>query len=242
MPIHVICPGCLKRFQVSPRFAGLKGPCPSCGEIIEIPKTSVDIKDADATKPKPKGEERILTRPIERLELEFEPVYIKYGILGVFGILLLAFLIGCIPMYDIVRSLVGVLGLCLVAFPLTLFGYHILRDRNQIFAFDGEELYRRAGITAAGYGVLWMVLEFFLTAMRVNAVMSCVYIAIFAGLASFLACWFLELRNRDAFLHFCIFGIPVMILRFLMGLGWLWQSGGLIRYSAAPPPPFLPGM
>ncbi|MCL2006313.1 MAG: hypothetical protein FWG73_09175 [Planctomycetaceae bacterium] len=232
----------MKRFQVSPRFAGLKGPCPNCGGMIEIPNAAVNIQDTDAAKIKAKGEERILTHPIERLGLDFEPIYVKYSILGVFGVLLLAFLIGCIPMYDTVRSLAGVLGLCLVAFPLTLFGYHILRDREQIFAFSGEELYRQAAIVAAGYGILWLVMEFFLTAMQANAMISCVYIAVFAGLASFLAYWQLELQNRDAFLHFCIFGISVILLRFLMGLGWLWQSGALIRHGAAGPPPFLPGM
>ena len=220
------------------RFAGLKGPCPNCAGMIEIPKASVDIQDADKTK----GENRILTRPIERLGLDFEPLHVKYSILGIVGVLLLTFLIGSIPMYDVVRSLIGILGLCLVAFPLTLFGYHILRDSEQIFAFFGTELYHRVCITAAGYVILWIVMEFFLTVIRANAIISCFYIAVFAVFTSLLSCWFLELRNRDAFLHFCVFGISVILLRFVLGLGWLWQSSELIRHSTAPLPPLLPGM
>src|SRR3954451_18578949 len=43
MPIQVTCPGCLKRFSVADKFAGQKGPCPKCKQIIIIPKKEDEI-------------------------------------------------------------------------------------------------------------------------------------------------------------------------------------------------------
>lgn len=230
MSIHVICPGCLKRFQVGVRFAGMKGPCPACGTIITIPKESAKIQEVAPF------------RAVPRSDLEFDPVLVRRYGLGALVALLLALLIGGIPMYDILRSLIGILGLCLIAFPLMLFGYQIMRDREQMFALTGEELYRRAGLVAGGYVVLWIVFEIFLTATHADAFISGLYFIAFAILATLLAHPILLLRIREALLHFCLFGFTVILLRFLIGLGWFWESGGLIRYTAAPPSPFLPGM
>ena len=228
MPLHVICPGCLKRFQVSVRFAGKKGPCPNCGTVISIPKEAVKIHGTND--------------PISRLDMDFDPVQAGRCALAVLGILLLAFLLGCVPMYAILRSLIGITGLCLVAFPLTLFGYQAMRDREQIFAFTGEELYRRAGIAAAGYVILWLCFEYFLSASQADMFVSYLYFVAFAGLATLFIHPLLEIKERDAFLHYCIFSFSIVLLRFLIGFGWFWESNGFIRHTAAPPPPFLPGM
>jgi len=142
--------------------------------VISIPTESIKFHGVDDQQPV-KGKEkkkRNITRAISRLDLEFEPVWAKRYALGVLGVLLLTFLLGWIPMYDILRSLIGTLGLCLIAFSLVLFGYHTLRDREQMFAFTGEELYRKAGIVAAGYVILWIVLEFFLVTTRADIFIS----------------------------------------------------------------------
>ena len=220
----------------------MKGPCPSCGTIIPIPKETIKIHGDDAAEPKKTDKKRVIVRPIERLDLEFDPVWVKYGILSVFGVLLLTFLLGCMPMWDIFRSFFGIVGLCLVAFPLVLFGYHVFRDRDEIFAYDGEDLYRRAGIVAAGYVILWLFFESCLAATRAGGFISCLYFVAFAVLATLLALPFLGLKLRDAFFHFCTFALTIIVLRFLIGFGWFWQSSEFIRRTAAPPPPFLPGM
>lgn len=242
MSLHVICPGCLKRFQVGERFAGMKGPCPKCGTLIEIPTESVKFQDSDNSQPE------IIKKPdvarvIPRLHLEFCSVWIKRYALGVLGVLLLTFLLACIPMYDVLRSLIGILGLCLIAFPLVLFGYQTMRDRELIFAFTGEELYLRAGIVAAGYVILWLILEHLLVAIRGGDVfVSWFYFVACAGLATSLTVLTLAMRAQNAFLHYCLFGFSVILCRFLFGLGWFWESGKLTGHSTAPPQPFLPGM
>src|SRR5882757_8911860 len=45
MPIQVTCPNpkCLTRFSVADKFAGQKGPCPKCKQIITIPKKEEEL-------------------------------------------------------------------------------------------------------------------------------------------------------------------------------------------------------
>jgi hypothetical protein len=220
----------------------MRGPCPNCGTVISIPTESVKIQSAEGTEQGNEKKRRLLLRPIQRFDLEFNPVQAKYYALGVGGVLLLTFALGCIPMYAVLRSIFGTLGLCLIAFPLTLFGYQTLRNREQMFAFTGEELCRRAGIVAAGYVILWLGLEYFLAVTRAGGVVGGLYFAAFAVLAALLAHPLLVMELGSAFLHYCVFGFSVVLLRFLLGFGWFWEPSGLIRYSTAPPPPFLPGM
>ena len=237
MPLHVICPGCLKRFQVSERFAGKQGPCPNCAAIISIPKEAVSILETDGTESNNDEEQRVISPPLTRIDMEFDPVQAKRYMLGVLGVLLLAFLLGCIPMYAVFRSLLGLLGLCLVAFPMVLFGYHFLRDREQIFAFTGEELYRRTGTVAAGYVILWFGFEYCLAAIQADLVVACFYFSAFAVLATLLCHPLLQMNTSDAFLHYGIFAFSVVFLRFLIGLGWFWTL--TLQNSTAP---ILPGM
>ena len=242
MSLHVICPGCLKRFQVGERFAGKQGPCPSCGTIITIPKESVKMHDDDNTTSAKEKKRKDSLRPIAHLNLEFDPVRAKYYASGVFGVLLLTFLVGCLPMYAFLRSFLGLLVLCLVAFPLVLFGYQTLRDREEMFALTGKELYRRAGIVSAGYVILWCIFECFLSGAYADMLVCWLYLAAFATLSTLLAHPFLDMKVRDAFLHYCLFGFSVVLLRFLLGLGWFWESSELIRNSVAPQQPILFGM
>ena len=242
MSFHVICSGCLKRFQVSARFAGMQGPCPNCGTIIDIPKESVELHGDDDAAPKHKKRKRSSSPVVSRFDLEIDPVQAKYYVSGVFGVLLVTFLLGCVPMYAVVRSILGTLGLGLVAFPLVLFGYQALRDREHMFSFAGRELYRRAGMAAVGYVILWLGFEYCLAASQADVFATWGYLAAFAVLATLCVHPVLAMKMPDAFLHFSLFGFSVALLRWLIGFGWFWESSGLIRYSTAPPPPILPGM
>jgi predicted RNA-binding Zn-ribbon protein involved in translation (DUF1610 family) len=238
MPLHVICSGCLKRFQVGERFAGMQGPCPNCGTIIDIPKESVKLHDTEDTGSKQKKQKRRSSPVISRIDLEFEPVQVKRYTAVVFGIVLLVFILGCIPMFAVLRSLIGTLGLCVVTFPLVLFGYEMLRDRERIFALAIEDVYRRAVIVAAGYVLLWLGFEYCLIAAHADLFVGMLYLAAFAVLGMLLAHPLLEMKLGDAFLHYCLFAFAVICLRFLF---WFWVSSESIR-TAAPPPPLLPGM
>jgi hypothetical protein len=109
MSLNVVCPGCLKRFQVSDRFAGRQGPCPSCGTIISIPKESVSFHGMDEAETQRRNKRKLLLRPIERLDWEVDPIQVRNYALGVLGVLVVVFVLGCIPMYTALRAFFGIL-------------------------------------------------------------------------------------------------------------------------------------
>ena len=92
MPIQVTCPKCLKRFQVSDKFAGKEGPCPNCKNVIKVPDKSeeVVIHAPDDGAPKDRSGKSVL-KPITRKETDVtrNGLLITGGcILGVFGVAL----------------------------------------------------------------------------------------------------------------------------------------------------------
>ena len=74
MPLNVVCPGCKKRFTVSEKFAGQKGPCPKCKVEIEIPalgdQVVVHAPESETLKDS-KGQS--VSKPILREETRFSP-------------------------------------------------------------------------------------------------------------------------------------------------------------------------
>ena len=41
MPIRLQCPGCKRQLKVPEKFAGQKGPCPSCGTELLVPRPTL---------------------------------------------------------------------------------------------------------------------------------------------------------------------------------------------------------
>src|SRR5262245_28204558 len=119
MPIDVTCTKCKTRFQVSEKFAGKKGPCPKCKNIITVPDKSqeVVIHAPEVSGPVDSTGEAVL-KPIVRKEVRLTtPVIV--GIVGAVAIVLLLALVlrisfpgGKIP------PLVTILGSVLLAPPL----------------------------------------------------------------------------------------------------------------------------
>ena len=240
MSINVVCPGCLKRFKVSDRFAGLKGPCPNCNTVIQIPKAAVKIHGAEEfDKGGKTSTGKLILKPISRLDMDFDPVRAGFIALGVLGVFLLALLIGNMTLSMGTRDFIGMIGLFLVAFPLSLFGYQVLRDREQLFVVTGVELYQQTAICAAAYAVLWILFETLAWYMRADEIFIWIYFAAFVCLAMLAAHAILDINTGNALLHSLIFFVPILFLRGLMGLGWLWIAAETLRRSSAP---LLPGM
>ena len=88
MPIQVTCRHCLKRFQVSDKFAGKSGPCPNCKKPIEIPKADeeVVIHAPDDGAPKARTGQSVL-KPIERKETDIT----RRGLFATIGIIIAVF-------------------------------------------------------------------------------------------------------------------------------------------------------
>ncbi|MDR0336581.1 MAG: zinc-ribbon domain-containing protein [Planctomycetaceae bacterium] len=243
MAINVVCPGCLKRFQVSDRFAGAKGPCPNCNTVISIPKASVKIHGAEEFEQGGKtATGKLLLKPISRLEMDFDPIYAGFCTLAVLVIYGLTWIFGSVITSVGARDLIGVIGVFLLAFPLSLFGYQILRDREQLFMLTGSDLYKKTAVSAIVYAVLWILFEIFIWQMNADLLFVWIYFAAFACVAMLTTHAVLDINIGSSLLHYMIFFATILILRGTLGLGWLWIVTDTVKKSSAPPPPLLPGM
>ncbi len=240
MPINVVCPGCLKRFQVGDRFAGLKGPCPNCNTVINIPKAEVKIHAPEDFAGGGKTTQgKLILKPIERIDMDFRPRQAALAVGGVAVVFLLAAVLGRMELSLGTKDLLGIVGLLLIAFPLSLFGYYVMRDREELFVLSGQELYQKAAICAGSYAVLWILFETLTWYLSADEIFVWIYFAAFVGIAMFIAHAVLDVNTGLAALHALIFFVPVMLLRGIMGLGWLWIAYESVRRGTAPPPPIL---
>ncbi|MDR3233792.1 MAG: hypothetical protein LBT46_09055 [Planctomycetaceae bacterium] len=235
MSLNVVCPGCLKRFQVSDRFAGQKGPCPVCKTVIQIPKAPVKIQGLQGVGYGGTKADRPFLKPLERIVPDFDVQNASWYAVAAFCIFLAAFFVGCISMPQGVRSGIAFFGLILLAFPLSLFGFQVMRNKEQLFIYTGWDLYRRTGIAALGYVLLWLIFEYFLQYSNAFGVISVLYFAVFACFGMFMTALILDIPPGNALMHFFVFAVPVVLLRCTSGLDWFWII--LPKVPTGPLPP-----
>ena len=252
MAIDVTCPGCFKRFQVSDRYAGMKGPCPSCNVIINIPRDKLRIAEPDEFESGGKTiKGRAVLKPIDRKVAVIggrEWGLTALCVVGVFG---LALLVGRFHA-DIgqwgVRA-IALLGTGCVAFGTVIFGYILLRSGDELEYYEGPDLYQRAGFCAGAYTLLWVLFEWCVT-YYLNAQGSFVlwiYIVPFIVLGIVAAMALFDLDMSMATAHYFIFFFAILFLRWAIAYGWLWQAvSAIASETIAPgsghrPPPPPPG-
>ena len=157
MPIQVTCPSCLKRFQVSDKFAGKTGPCPNCKKQIKVPDKSeeVTIHAPDDGAPKDRTGRSVL-KPLERTETDVT----RKGMLLTGGAILVAIatavglrLSGGAPMF------VYALGALLLGPPLVWAGYTFVRN-SELAPYVGSELRNRVLILSVIFAALWLMYAF----------------------------------------------------------------------------------
>ena len=160
MAIQVTCSGCKKRFEVSEKFAGQKGPCPNpdCKAIILIPAATEAVVVHAPEEGGPKGVSgRPIGKPIARKEIRFSPLVaigIGAGALGILGAAV------ALRLSDTeTPPILLVLGALLLAPALTVAGYSVLRDA-ELEPFRGKELLLRVLPCAVVFPLLW-ILYFF---------------------------------------------------------------------------------
>lgn len=157
MPIQVTCPKCFKRFQVSDKFAGKSGPCPSCKHQIKVPEKGeeVVIHAPEDDAPKDRSGQSVL-KPIRRRETDVTRrglIITFVSVLGVFGLATVArfqFVEAGVPLW------LQFLGLVALAPPLVWAGYQFVYD-SELEPYRGTELLTRVLVLSAIYAALWAV-------------------------------------------------------------------------------------
>jgi hypothetical protein len=155
VPLSVVCPGCKKRFSVSEKFAGQKGPCPKCKKEITIPTLEDQVVvHGPETETLKDSKGRSVSKPILREETKFSPkIAIGIGV-AVIAVLVIALIFRRGPDSDPISGAIPFLGAILLAPPLVLAGYLVLRD-DELESYAGKELLIRVAACSASYAFLW---------------------------------------------------------------------------------------
>lgn len=237
----------MKRFQVSDKFAGKKGPCPNCQVIIEIPKDNVIIHEPDHFSSGGKTiKGRAILKPISRINTDFSVRGLVFGLLGTVAVILLAIVLNAVlPEGAFLRNLIALIGLLGVAFPLVYFGHQILRDSEDIEPLEGQELIRRSAIAAGAYVFLWCIYEMLIRYLQADELFVFLYMAPIVLFSVFVVHILYDFDLGRGFLHYLVFLAPVVLLRGLIGIGWIWEGVTVIASATGvipPPPPPPPGL
>jgi hypothetical protein len=232
MSIIVVCPGCLKSFKVSDKFAGKSGPCPSCKKTLTVPTKDQEVKVHEPEAFAGGGKStsgKLVTKPVALVNAKFRPlttVLIASAVVLVFGATWFGRTLGlfeCWPLFGV--PLVAILGLLAVSPPLTIVGYEMLRD-DEFEPYRGKELYLRACGCGLAYAVLWAMYE--LLASRglitgewwswIAVLIPFVSIGGIAGMGAF------DLEFGDGVFHYSFYLLATALLRYVAGMKWIWDA------------------
>jgi len=228
MAIDVTCPGCFKRFQVSDRYAGMKGPCPSCNTIIDIPKDKLKIAEPDEFQSGGKTiKGRAVLKPIDRKVAVIGGQEWAIVALGVVGVFVLAMLLGIFnksfPVW-VIRT-VAVLGNGGVAFGTVIFSYILLRSGDELEYHEGSDLYQRAGFCAAVYALSWIIFEMIVRYLNIQGTFVLwIYLVPVIAIGIVCAMALFDLDFSMATVHYFLYFFAVVILRWAIAYGWLWYA------------------
>ncbi len=157
MPIQVTCANCLKRFQVSDKFAGKTGACPNCKKQLRVPDESEEVvihAPEDGVLKDSEGKS-VLT-PVLRQETDVtrKGLLITGGaILAAIGIAIGMRVTGETPL------IVQILGVILIAPPLAWAGYSFVHDQ-ELAPYVGPDLRNRVLFLSAVFPSLWIIYAF----------------------------------------------------------------------------------
>lgn len=227
MPIPVICPGCKAQFQVSDKFAGKKGPCPKCKTVITIPELAPEIKiHAPPTEGPKDSTGRPVFMPILREETKYSQTFIFAVVAAVVTVVLVSVIVGLAT-----KSRGGApgfmlaLGAVVLAPPLALAGYAMLRDQEAT-PYRGRTLYVRVATASAVYATLWAgyywIGGYWVGDPPPFPLYSLLYIVpVMVGIGGLAAYVAFDLEFGQAVMHYGLYLAATVILSMLAGVNWL---------------------
>ena len=151
MAISVVCPSCLKRFQVSDKFAGKSGPCPNCKATIQVPAVEVKVHVPEEFASGGRtAAGKLATKPIARIQAKLHPLTTAIVAGLTLLIVLAAWAGGRLHLFNTdtwAGYIMAALGLLVVSPLLVIAPYTFLRD-EELEPYRGKQLYLRAGACA----------------------------------------------------------------------------------------------
>jgi predicted Zn finger-like uncharacterized protein len=232
MAIDVTCPSCHTRFQVSEKFAGKSGPCPKCKKTIKVPelKEQVVIHAPEVSGPVDSKGVAVL-KPISRTEVRLSMPMIA-GIVGaIAAVLIAAVAIRVAYPGGKVPDFMTILGSILLGPPLAFAGYTFLRD-DEFEPYRGVEVLIRSlacGLVyAAIWGAYWLVFAYFNnwnppSGWQPSWQIMAAVVPVMVALGAFAAQASYELELTTGALHYSLYLISTVVLRFIMGMDPHWN-------------------
>jgi hypothetical protein len=225
MPIQVTCRHCLKRFQVSDKFAGKTGPCPNCKKPIEIPGLDEEVVIHAPRDDAPKDSKGVsVLKPIVRKETDVTKtgLFLTLGaIIAVFAFALVFRFTGQGGAAPFWAQLVGLIAL---APPLVWAGYTFLYDQERE-PYVGPELRIRVLIGSAIFAALWCVYAFvpsYVLELDQAAEMSWTFfgitLCVMIALGALASAGTFELDYFSGVIHAGLYFIVIVLLAFTSGV------------------------
>ncbi|MCA9128931.1 MAG: sulfite exporter TauE/SafE family protein [Planctomycetales bacterium] len=222
MAIPVTCPGCLKRFNVSDKFAGKTGPCPNCQKQIKIPELSeqVIIHAPEVEGPKDSKGGAIL-KPIRRSEVKLSPPVIIAAGVSIVAVLAIALGLGLSGQQPATWLLAT--GSLALALPLVFVGYWFLRD-DELQGYQGRELWVRCIVCAIAFSITWGVYSIvpayvsgYSSMQEFSGLDMAIFIPVMILIGSLASLAALELEYMTALLHYVLYFSVTFFLAWLSG-------------------------
>lgn len=222
MAIQVTCPGCLKRFSVSEKFAGKTGPCPSCQKTIKIPEKSDEVVIHAPEESGPKDSKgRSVLKPIRRSEVKLSPVVIAVTAVSCIAVLAIAIGLGMSGSQP-PTALLAIASFVL-AIPLAFVGYWFLRD-DELEAYIGKPLYGRLAICATLFAATWAIYAWVPTYVLghssmadIDAVALAVMVPILLVVGTVVSVAVFELEIATGFMHYGLYFVATFVLAWMAG-------------------------
>jgi hypothetical protein len=231
MSIVVVCPGCLKSFKVSDRFAGKSGPCPSCKRTLQVPTKEEEVKIHTPEAFAGGGRSttgKLVTKPIDRVNAKLRPVATALIAAATLLVLLATWLgrhlglFDCCKVFDI--PIAAIVGLLAVSPPLTIAAYEMLRD-DELEPYRGRGLLVRSCGCGLAFAALWGVFALLasrgvITGEWWNWIVVLLPLVPIGGLAAMGA---FDLEFGDAVFHYSFYLLATGLLRWVAGMKWIWD-------------------
>jgi hypothetical protein len=231
MSIIVVCPGCLKSFKVSDKFAGKTGPCPNCKRTLQVPTKETEVK-VHAPEAFGGGGKtttgKLITKPIARVNAKLKPVATVLLAATVVGVLAATWMLGRMSLFDpghvgAINSLVTVaIGLLLISPPLTVASYEMLRD-DELEPYRGVPLYLRAAACGWAYAAIWGMFAILAPHVVTGEVWNWFFILPFIAVGALVPMGAFDLEFGDGVFHCGSYLVATLLLRWAAGMEPIWK-------------------
>lgn len=242
MPIQVTCPKCFKRFQVSDNFAGKKGPCPNCKNVITVPLKNEEVKIAEPEDDSPKGRKgQSVAKPIKRQETDVT----RRGIIltSVSIAVTIAIAIGVRFAFDAETNPVPIwlriIGAIVAAPPLVWAGYSFVRD-SELDRYRGTDLRNRVAVASILLAATWLVYAFLPTylmdlerASEMSFLWFGISLAIMLGIGGLISAGCFELETFSGVIHAGFYIVCTLLLAVIAGVSLVGSEPKDERRAAA---------